>query len=304
MTKKPFVSALMSVYHKESPVFLRESLLSVFRQTRPVDELVLVADGPLTDGLYRVLDELKEEDRKLLRLIPLEKNLGLGLALRRGVEECRGDLIFRMDTDDIADPLRLEKELHLMEENPALDGVGSYIAEFEDDLNHVMAVREVPLSEDGIRKYQRKRSALNHVSVLLKRESILRAGNYEDALYMEDDMLWHNMLQSGAAFRNIPESLVFVRVGQGFVERRGGSSYLSYYKAARKKMLKRGQISYGDYAVTVAAQCLTALLPAFLRRLFFHRILRGRKDDKSLKEAKKRAEELLGSGWPDENKAF
>ena len=42
----------MSVYRKENPVFLRKSLNSVFSQTLPANEIVLVEDGPLTDELY------------------------------------------------------------------------------------------------------------------------------------------------------------------------------------------------------------------------------------------------------------
>ena len=45
-------SVLLSLYYKENPIFLRESLHSVFGQTLQPDEVILVEDGPLTPALY------------------------------------------------------------------------------------------------------------------------------------------------------------------------------------------------------------------------------------------------------------
>ena len=48
-------SVLISVYAKELPENLRQSLESIFHQELPPDEVVLVEDGPLTDGLHEVI---------------------------------------------------------------------------------------------------------------------------------------------------------------------------------------------------------------------------------------------------------
>lgn len=50
-------SVLLSLYYKENPIFLRESLHSVFGQTLQPDEVILVEDGPLTPALYEVVEE-------------------------------------------------------------------------------------------------------------------------------------------------------------------------------------------------------------------------------------------------------
>ena len=76
-------SVLMSLYAKENPAYLRESLDSVFRQTMPADEVVLVEDGPLTPELYAVLDEYGRRFPALKR-VPLAENGGLGRALNEG----------------------------------------------------------------------------------------------------------------------------------------------------------------------------------------------------------------------------
>ncbi len=48
-------SVLMSVYAKEQPAYLSLALESVFRQSLPPDEVILVEDGKLTEGLYEVI---------------------------------------------------------------------------------------------------------------------------------------------------------------------------------------------------------------------------------------------------------
>ena len=57
MTK---LSVLISVYHKERPEHLRQSLESIFQQETPADEVVLVEDGPLTDSLRQVIRQMQE----------------------------------------------------------------------------------------------------------------------------------------------------------------------------------------------------------------------------------------------------
>ena len=93
-------SVLLSLYYKENPIFLRESLHSVFGQTLQPDEVILVEDGPLTPALYEVVEEFAGRYSTIKRIV-LEKNRGLGNALSEGLKHCSCDLVARMDTDDI-----------------------------------------------------------------------------------------------------------------------------------------------------------------------------------------------------------
>ena len=93
-------SVLISLYYKENPDFLRQSLDSVFTQTLPPDEVVLVEDGPLTAELDAVVDEYVRRYQSL-HIVKLPKNMGLGNALNEGLKHCSNELVARMDTDDI-----------------------------------------------------------------------------------------------------------------------------------------------------------------------------------------------------------
>lgn len=73
-------SVLMSLYIKENPLFLAESLKSLMKQSYPADEVVLVLDGPITSELQQVIEEFNII--LPLKVIPLEKNIGLGKSIK------------------------------------------------------------------------------------------------------------------------------------------------------------------------------------------------------------------------------
>lgn len=277
--KQADLSVLMSVYVKEKPEYLRECFESLLEQTVAAKEWVVVEDGPLTKELYAVLDEYQKNYPELIKRVPLQKNMGLGLALKEGVQNCSYEIIARMDTDDICVPNRFERQLREFEIDNKLDICGSHIIEFENNIYNVLSKRKVPLSNDEIIKYQRRRSAYNHMTVMFKKKTVLRAGNYEHAPLMEDDMLWTRLILAGAKGKNIDDYLVYARTGLAMIERRGGCSYFKKYKASRKKVYQLGLASYWDYMYTLIVQFIVALLPAKLRIYIFTYFLRKEKNN-------------------------
>ena len=269
---EPF-SVLMSLYIKENPKYLMESLESICTNTVLPNEIVLVLDGPITDELQTVINEYVLRFPSLFNIVPLEKNQGLGLALREGMLHCKNELVARMDTDDICRSDRFEKQLSVFEENPNIDVCGSHILEFEDSVDNIVAKRVVPLTNDKIKKYQKRRDGFNHVSVMFKKSSVLKAGNYQSCLLMEDTLLWANMFNSGATGINIDDYLVYVRIGKDMFERRGGFSYYKKYKAGRKMVYQTHFISWWDYKWTIFIQFLVAMMPNKIRGWVFKKML-------------------------------
>lgn len=271
MSSTPF-SVLMSVYRKESPEFLRQALDSVFNQTAIPAEVVLVEDGPLTDELYALLDDYGNSHPELKR-VPLSENRGLGLALQEGMLHCSNELVARMDTDDISVPTRFERQLAEFEKNPGIDICGSHIKEFEETPDHIVAERRVPLTHDDCKRYQRRRDAFNHVSVMFRKTAVLKAGNYQHCPLMEDTLLWANMFKTGATAMNIDDYLVLVRIGKDMYERRGGMAYFKKYRKARRVIYQTGFISWWDYAYTIVIQFVVAIMPNSLRGFVFKKLL-------------------------------
>ena len=131
-------SVLMSLYINEKAEYAKACFDSLLAQTIPAAEWVIVEDGPLTEEMYDLLNKYQDENPGLIRRVPLEKNCGLGVALEKGVCECRYALIARMDTDDIARPDRFEKQLALFREDSGLDICGSHVKEFEGTITNVL----------------------------------------------------------------------------------------------------------------------------------------------------------------------
>lgn len=269
----PQFSVLMSLYIKEKVEYFNECMESILNQTVAPTEIVIVFDGPLSDELLDSVRKYKHLYPGLIKTIENEKNKGLGLALADGVPECSYELIARMDTDDISRRDRFEKQLDEFLKDPDLDICGSHIVEFEDSIDCIVAQRKVPLTNDEIREYQKRRDGFNHMSVMFKKASVLAAGNYQSCLLMEDTLLWANMFMNGAKGMNIDDSLVYVRIGKDMFERRGGLSYFKKYKLGRKKVYQTGFISFSDYCITLAVQLVVALLPNTLRGFVFKKIL-------------------------------
>lgn len=266
-------SVLMSLYIKERPEYLKESLDSVLNQTVRPNQIVVVKDGPLTEELEAVLESFVSKETDLYTIVPLEQNQGLGLALREGIQHCKYELIARMDTDDIARKDRFELQLAEFEKDLDLDICGSHVLEFEGTIDNIVAKRTVPLTDFEIKKYQKRRDGFNHVSVMFKKSSVLKAGNYQSCMLMEDTYLWVNMFLTGAKGKNIDDYLVYVRIGKDMFERRGGWKYYKKYKQGRKMVYKTGYIGWWDYHYTLLVQLVVALMPNKLRGLIFKKLL-------------------------------
>ena len=91
------------------------------------------------------------------------------------------------------------------------------------------------------------RCAMNHVSVMYKKASVINAGGYQDWFWNEDYYLWIRMWLNGAKFANTGTVLVNVRVGEEMYQRRGGAKYFNSEKGLQDYMLQHNMINYITY---------------------------------------------------------
>lgn len=104
-------SVLMTVYEKDNPEYFQMALLSMIKQTKKPDELVLVKDGPIPEEIQRVIDKVDSQYPDIIVQIQLRQNVGLGAALNEGLKVCKNELVARMDSDDLSLPMRCEKQI-------------------------------------------------------------------------------------------------------------------------------------------------------------------------------------------------
>ena len=255
-------SVLISLYKKENPIWLREALDSVFAQTIQPDEIVLVKDGPLTDELELVLNEF-ETKHPIFHFVVNETNLGLGLALQKGVLACKNEIIARMDTDDIIPENRFEKQLVPMEEG--YDVVSCWSRLFMNDSQEIIAVKTRPEHHDDIVKLAHRRSPVCHAAVFMRKSAVLKAGNYQHRQYYEDYNLWVRMIQAGAKFYNVQEVLYDVRTTEEQLKRRGGFSYLRNELKYLREFYDMGFYSAWDLFVNSNIRIAARLTPQSIR---------------------------------------
>ncbi|MBU5429197.1 glycosyltransferase [Kineothrix sp. MSJ-39] len=262
----------MSVYQKEQPAYLKESIDSLLAQTILPEQIVIVCDGELTQALYEVLDMFEVLHPALFTRVQLTKQGGLGNALNEGMKYCRCETIARMDSDDISCPDRMEKELALLSEQKA-DLVSGSVAEFETDPAVIGKIRILPRTQAEILRFARRRNPFNHPCVMYKKSMVLRAGGYQPFEGFEDYYLWLRMLKCGAVGYNTEQVLLYMRT-KGMYRRRGGLVYAGRILRFRNYMLKNGYCGLGDYLFTVCGHVGVSLLPDGLRHLFYDKVLR------------------------------
>jgi len=266
-------SVLMSVYRGENPGHFRESLTSVFSQTLPPTEVVLVKDGPLTDELDRVIEEFHSRNANL-EVVSLPANRGLGFALNTGLYHCSHEIVARMDTDDIAVPTRFERQIAEFVANPAISLVGSSVAEFESDPNRIERVRSVALRHEDIKKRFGQRCPVNHPTVVFRRRDVLSAGGYNDKFVQEDYYLWGRMLAKGQVFKNLAEPVVLMRCGAGLFGRRGGWRYAVSEAKLQAEFYRLGLVTLAQLFVNTMTRFVVRVMPEGVRRLIYTRLLR------------------------------
>jgi len=267
-------SVLMSVYYKEKPEYLTQSMNSMFEQSVPTDDFVLVCDGPLNAELDAVIKDMCDRYPNVLNVVRLEENVGLGKALQIGVLECRHEIIARMDSDDISRKHRCETELKYLEQHPEVAIVGTIIEEFTGSVDHISARRVVPEDHDDIISFAKKRNPFNHPSVMYRKQAVLSAGNYQDVRYMQDYYLWFALLSKGFIGHNIQEALVWMRADANLFKRRSGKLYIEIQLNLFKRMRECGFITYPQYIKTCFIRTCSGMAPNWIREFMFKRILR------------------------------
>lgn len=271
----PF-SVAMSVYKSDNAVFFDRALESIYTlQTVKPTEIVLVVDGPVSNEINAVVEKYRKICAGALKVIRLEKNGGLGNALRIAVDNSSHELIARMDSDDISVPTRFEQQLQVFSEQPDIDIVGGDITEFVVDEENVIASRKVPVSDVEIKEYMKTRCAMNHVSVMYKKSTVQKAGGYMDLFWNEDYYLWIRMVEQGSKMANTGTSLVNVRTGEDMYKRRGGKRYYQSEKYLQDYMLEKNMISRSTYFLNLTKRFIVQrMLPNWARGLVFQTLAR------------------------------
>ena len=267
-------SVLMSVYVKEKAEYLRMAMDSIWNQTVPTDDFVLVCDGALNDELDAVIEDMEKSHSDSLHVVRLKKNGGLGNALNVGIKHCKNELVARMDSDDISRPERCEKQLAVFRDYPEVSICSGIVEEFTASTDQIEARRVPPENQEDIIAFAKKRNPFNHPCVMYKKSAVEAARGYQDFYLLEDYYLWIRMLQNGVKSYNLQKPLLWMRAGSDMYKRRAGWKYAKSQKALFKYMKDSEFISGGQYIKSTVVRTCSSLTPNWLREFMFKTVMR------------------------------
>ena len=205
----PRVTVLLPVYNARA--FVAEAVRSVLDQTFGDFELVAIDDGS-TDGSAEVLSTIADPRLRILR----QENRGLIATLNRGIAEATGELIARMDADDISLPDRFAKQVAYLDAHPKVVAVGG-AAQFFTDAGPQDFVLRHPNDPAAIRQALAKDSAIVHPTAMIRRDALTGIGGYRRAFVdAEDYDLWLRLAEKHD-LANLDDVVLHYRVHAGQV---------------------------------------------------------------------------------------
>lgn len=204
--EKPLVTVLMTVYNREN---VSNTMKSILNQTYENFEFLIV-DNASTD---RTCDVINSFNDSRIRLVVNEKNMGQTYSLNRGLTLAKGKYIARIDSDDIAMPDRIQKQVEFLENHPDFGLVGSWVR-YIDDEDNLTVLMKMPTTDVGLRTMQDIACGMYHPTAMYRTE-ILRKHNifYDPDIHMAEDYdMWRKILAYSNGL-NLPEVLLYYRKG-------------------------------------------------------------------------------------------
>ncbi len=211
------VSVIMTNYNTPEE-YLRQAIDSILNQTYSNLEFIIVDDCS-TDNSLSVIESY--EDKRII-ILKNSKNIGLTKSLNKALAVCEGEFIARMDSDDISEPERFEKQIQYLKDHYDVVVCGTWAKLFGEWKNHNSSdrlCRTIPERAE-FRIYQLFGNNPNivHISAMFNRRLMIKGDiSYDERyIYAQDYRMWISCSEKYNCYI-IPEFLVNIRVREGTI---------------------------------------------------------------------------------------
>ncbi|WKV07997.1 glycosyltransferase family 2 protein [Thermoanaerobacterium sp. CMT5567-10] len=206
INKQMLVSIIMPTYNCEK--YIEQAINSVINQTYKEWELLVIDDGS-EDNTVEIIKELSKKDSRI-RFVKNEKNQGVSATRNIGISLANGNWIAFLDSDDMWDKTKLEKQMKYAEKTSAefLFTGSSYINE---DGEYYKGIFEVP--DKVTYKKLRNHNVISCSSVLIKKRLFDNIKMEKDDMH-EDYAVWLRILRTGILAYGINEPLLIYRISR------------------------------------------------------------------------------------------
>ncbi|UDF03390.1 DUF6492 family protein [Asticcacaulis sp. AND118] len=204
MRTRPVASIVMPF--KDRKELLVQTLENLLQQTFSEYEIFLIDTGS-TDGAQDYVKSMVQRDSRLV-YIDNSRNGGLSNSYNVGIDLARGDFVFRMDSDDLCHPSRIQAQLHYFDENPDVSILGSWVRTFGDG-SHLW---KLPVQHEDITSQMLFCGAMAHPAVAF-RKSRLNEFNlrYDESYPTSEDFELFTRASKLLRCANVPQVLLRYR---------------------------------------------------------------------------------------------
>lgn len=245
----PVVSVVMSVYNGE--LYLREAVDSILNQTFTDFEFIIIDDGS-TDSSAEILQSYRDTRIRLFQ----QENVGLAVALNKGIARAKGKYIARMDADDMSFLERLGMQYRFMEAHSDILAIGSSAVWIDKDGSHICICRKPAVVKDF--KDVLPNTPFIHPAVMYRIDAFFMAGGYPDSFKWgaEDTVLFNKLARLGKLY-NLYEPLLYYRLNPEALSRID-RRHLSILKDITRKSVNDVPIDEAEYkSLALAKQATT-----------------------------------------------
>lgn len=246
----PSVTIAIPFYNAEK--FLDQAILSACNQTYSNIEIILLDDGSSDKSLSIAKDFATKDER--IKVYSDGKNKGLIYRLNQSVHLCKSEYYARMDADDIMHPLRIEKQIEHINDDPTIDVLGTSFYSIDSE-NKIRGCIEIPYIHDKMHLF------ILHPSVIAKTEWFRNNPYDSNFERIEDKELWLRTV-SKYKIRSLSTPLMFYRefgvpTLKKYLKTQRGALNLYFYP-------KKYDLSYFDSVKSILSTLLKSIVSIIL----------------------------------------
>jgi len=203
--KPPLVSVLMPAYNCEQ--YIAEAIESIIQQTYTNWELIIVDDGS-TDSTAQIIKSYQTKDERII-LYQFSENKGIPFARNKCLELAKGEYLGNLDSDDIALPQRLEKQIQFMEQNLEIGICGTWAKAINDNNQEIGIYRPPQDNQNIIFNLLFATHFMVNTSMMIRKKTILiYQKKYE---VTEDYKFLMDSIKNGVVLSNYADILITFR---------------------------------------------------------------------------------------------
>ena len=200
--RAPAISVVLPVFNAE--IYIAEAVRSILNQTFRDFEFIIINDGS-TDNTFQILSDMEALDPRIV--LVSRANKGIPATLNEGISLACGKWIAIMNADDIALPIRFERQMEWLAQTGA-DICGAWVKFFGTADQRIL---RHPKSDQAIKVGLMFGSMFAQPTVMVKAVLVKKLLYNEAYPVAEDYDLWVRGAQAGWVMTNVQEVLLLYR---------------------------------------------------------------------------------------------